>query len=729
MKVEEASMSLLGKARTRPDQVRKVLDTVAQQGAVPAYRKVINGLDSYTPLGYSLAGVVVEAGKGAEEITAGEMVACAGNEFALHAELNWVPTSLCVPVPSRVDPRAAAFATVGAIAMQGVRQGGLQLGETACVIGLGLVGQIVVRLLVASGVRVVGIDPVPERCSLAEKAGAALCAAPDGDGAASIEREVQRSSGSLGADGVFLVAGGSTNEPVELAARLARDRATVVDIGKCRLDLPWGSYYEKELDVRFSRSYGPGRYDPSFELDGVDYPAGYVRWTERRNMACFLDLLASGDVDVEPLIAGVYPLGRAAEVYSGIRDGSIGGVGFLFSYESVAVPEPRGPAGPVIGPEAVRLVGPSLRAGPDGSGDARRDGREPGTSGAGFRAPAPRRFRRAGPGNRVSRAGPGGAGPPVRVGFVGAGNYASSMLLPHLADRNDVELSFVVTRSSLSAVNASRRFGFRAAGTDFDELLSDDRLDAVFVVTRHSSHADLACRALEAGKAVFVEKPLALDGEQLDHVLATVEATGNMRLMVGFNRRFSPIFGELRRRFGRMDAPVNARYLVNADSLGKESWYRNTRAEGSRFVGEGGHFVDSLSWWIGADPVRVSAVRADGSGGMHVSLDFEDGSFGAIDYLTGGHRRYPKETFDAHSNGKSVLLCNFRRGGVWVGRSTRRIRTLRPADKGQGRQIEAFLAAVRTSSAMPISLASLAATTRATLVAEVSASTGTPQRL
>jgi threonine dehydrogenase-like Zn-dependent dehydrogenase len=294
MKVTEARLSLLGKARARPDQVKKVLDSVAQQGPVATYQKAINKLDSYTPLGYSLCGVVVEVGRGAEEFSVGDVVAAAGNEFALHAEVNWVPTNLCVRVPESVAPEHAAFATVGAIAMQGVRQGEVQLGETACVIGLGLVGQLVVRLLVAAGVRVVGVDTVDARCRMAEAAGAVACAAPDPDGTAYVEQVLQATTGGLGADHVFLAAGGATNAPVELAARLARDRARVVDIGKTKLDLPWNAYYEKELDVRFSRSYGPGRYDDRYELEGIDYPAGYVRWTERRNLQCFLDLIASG---------------------------------------------------------------------------------------------------------------------------------------------------------------------------------------------------------------------------------------------------------------------------------------------------------------------------------------------------------------------------------------------------------------------------------------------------
>ena len=307
MKVSESKMSLVGKARARPDQVKKVLDTVQQQGPLVAYRKAMSRLDSHTPLGYSLAGVVVEVGAGAEEFSVGQVVACAGNEFALHAELNWVPVNLCVAVPDGVSPQLAAFATVGAIALQGVRQGNVQLGDTCCVIGLGLVGQLVVQLLAAAGARVVGIDVVADRCRLAEKGGAVLGASPDEEGLKAVEHALDTASGGIGADRVFLVASGTSNSPVSIAARVARDRATIVDIGKCNLDLPWNAYYEKELDLRFSRSYGPGRYDPHYELEGIDYPAGYVRWTERRNLVCFVDLVAKGEIAPAASVSGGFP--------------------------------------------------------------------------------------------------------------------------------------------------------------------------------------------------------------------------------------------------------------------------------------------------------------------------------------------------------------------------------------------------------------------------------------
>jgi predicted dehydrogenase/threonine dehydrogenase-like Zn-dependent dehydrogenase len=677
MKVSEARMSLVGKARARPDQVRKLLDSVAQQGAVATYQKAMNRLDSYTPLGYSLCGVVVEIGAGAEQFSVGQLVAAAGNEFALHADVNWIPTNLCVPVPDGVAAEHAAFATVGAIAMQGVRRAEVALGETACVIGLGLVGQLVVRLLVASGVQVVGLDMVEARCRTAEKAGALICASPDEDGLREVERVLLDRTGGLGADHVLLAAGGDSNGPVEVAARLARDRARVVDIGKTRLDLPWNAYYDKELDVRFSRSYGPGRYDDTYELDGIDYPAGYVRWTERRNLSCFLDLLADGSVDVGVLISGVHPIEEASEVYNRLGDGSLQGVGFLLAYKDQ--------------PDPSTLT---------------RTLHIPASTGAASAAP-----------RRQSSA-------RVRLGFIGAGNYATSMLLPHLKDNSGVELASVATTRALSGLNAQRKFGFGTITTSVDSVLDDESLDAVFIVTRHHSHASLVCQALERGLTVFVEKPLALTEEQLTQVLDTVEKTGNERIMVGFNRRFAPLFTELRERFGTCRGPLSARYLVNAGRLDASSWYLNEELEGSRFAGEGGHFIDTLSALVEHHPIEVHAMGAGES--VHATVRFADESVATISYVTEGSSRFPKETVDVVGDGRNGRLDNFQRVSVWSAKGKNGRRVLTGQDKGQRSQLDRFVDAVRTGSAMPIPLDSLAATTRATLAVDSSLASGKP---
>ncbi len=679
MKITEAKMSMVGKARARPDQVRKVLDSVAQQGAIATYKKVMNRLDSYTPLGYSLSGVVVEVGRGADEFHVGQVVAAAGNDHALHAEYNWVPVNLCVPVPTGVSPEQAAFATVGAIAMQGVRRAEPQLGDVACVIGLGLVGQLVVRLLIAAGVRVVGLDVIDDRCRLAEKAGAVLCAAPTDAGMAALENALADLTDGRGADQILLAAGGSSNDPAEAAARLARDRARVVDIGKTKLDLPWNAYYDKELDVRFSRSYGPGRYDDRYELDGIDYPAGYVRWTERRNLACFLDLIARGDLEVDSLISGVFPMADATSVYNNLAAGSLPAVGVWLEYP--------------------------------------RDSAEPQSPAATHRIPE----RRAAGSEAGDRA--------LSIGFIGAGNYASSMLLPNFTTLSGTNLSHVATTRSLSAVNAQRRFGFTTASTSADAVLDDTSVDAIFVVTRHRTHADLVCRALRTGKAVFVEKPLALTREELDRVVGTIAETGNDRLMVGFNRRFAPLLVQLKSAFGTASDCSISRYLVSVGPLDADSWYRNEELEGSRFTGEGGHFIDTLSWWAGSVPEEVYAVRGINSDDLQTILQFRSGACATISYVTTGHSRFPKETLDAAAGGRSARLDNFRRATLWAGHRRSTTRSRGGQDKGQRAEIEQFLLAVRTGGPMPISLESLIATTRATVAVSESLASGKPERV
>ncbi|MFE6774556.1 bi-domain-containing oxidoreductase [Streptomyces sp. NPDC057702] len=685
MKVSEAGMSMVGKARSRPDQVAKVMQSVATNGVPATYRKVMGKLDSYTPLGYSLCGVVEQVGAGVDDVAVGDLVACAGNEHALHAELNWVPQNLYARVPDGLAPRHAAFGTVGSIAMQGVRRGESQLGDVALVIGLGLIGQLVVQLLVASGVRVVGVDPDPARCELATRLGATAC---DDPASAAVASAVAELTDGHGVDQVYLAAGGDSNQPVELAARLSRDRGRVVDIGKTRLDLPWNAYYEKELDVRFSRSYGPGRYDPEYELEGRDYPIGYVRWTERRNLACFLDLLARGRVDVEPLVSHVADFDDAVDTYQRLGEGELKAVAVLFRYPGQDDRPGRAEAKPpaTVAVPAVRRTGPA-----------------------------------AGPARPVRST--------VRLAFVGAGNYATSMLLPHLAQRAGVELARVVTTTALSAANAKRKFGFTAASTDLDAALDDPAIDAVFVVTRHSSHAELTRRALLAGKAVFVEKPLALTEDELAGVLAAVEESGNDRLQVGFNRRFAPLLQEARTRFGARGGPASVRYLINAGRLEHGSWYLKERTEGTRFAGEGGHFLDTVSWLLAADPISVYAVAPPGSEDLQIVLRYPDGSTATVSYVTTGAAGFPKETLDLVADGRVLRLDDFVRASVYADRRWVSSRLPKARDKGQAAQLAAFVRAVRTGGPMPVSLESLTATTAATLAVRASLVGGAPVTL
>jgi predicted dehydrogenase/threonine dehydrogenase-like Zn-dependent dehydrogenase len=679
MKVGEASLSLVGKAKARPDQVAKVLATVGAQGPVATYHKVMNKLDSWTPLGYSLCGVVEEVGAAVHDLSVGDIVVAAGNEHALHAELNWVPRNLLARVGVDVSPAHAAFATVGAIAMQGVRRAEPALGESALVIGLGLIGQLTVQLLNAHGVRVLGADLSATRCELAQRTGALAAAAPG----PALDNLIAEYTGGRGVDHVLITAGAKDAAPVELAVRAARDRGRVVDIGKCVMNFPWNAAYEKELDVRFSRSYGPGRYDPSYELEGRDYPAGYVRWTERRNLECFIDLLDRDRLNLEPLVGHIAEFADAVETYRGLADGTIGAVAVLFRYPAPA-------ARPTVEPEAEISAA-----------DWPRTAMIPVQR---YRAPVTR---------------------PLQVAFIGAGNYASSMLLPHLTGRDDLTLATVATTTALSAANAQRKFGFARLSTDPEAVLADPGIDAVFIVTRHSSHAELTARALRAGKAVFVEKPLALTEDQLVLITAAVTESGNDRLHVGFNRRFAPLLRRAKGRFGPRVGPATVRYLVNAGRLGPDSWY-NRESEGTRFEGEGGHFLDTVAWLLGAQPVSVYAVATPGGGDLQVMLRYDDGSTATIGYTSSGSPRFGKETLDLTADGQVLRFDDFKRAADlgpkgWTSGG-------RPLglDMGQRDQVAAFVDAVRSGGPMPIRLASLLTTSRATLAVPRSLATGLP---
>jgi predicted dehydrogenase len=497
-----------------------------------------------------------------------------------------------------------------------------------------------------------------------------VAAAPQ---SASVLETLDDITDGAGADHVFLAASTSSNEPTESAAAFARDRGRIIDVGNTRLDLPWKDYYEKELDVRFSRSYGPGRYDPTYEEGGIDYPIGYVRWTERRNMKAFLELMGDKRVDVTSLIGETASFQDAVDVYTRIHEGSLDAVGVLFTY-----------------PEATESPDRVLEA------------------------PS-----RPAPETPLTPTAP-------RFGCIGAGNYASSMLLPHLAERGDVEMTAVATATALSAANAHSRFGFRRMTTDAAAVLDDPDVTCFMILTRHDSHAYYVTEALRKQKPVYVEKPLALDREELESVVATAFESQNHQLLVGYNRRFSPLLGDLRSGWGET-GPVQVSYQVNAGRLAEGSWYADRGAQGSRFVGEGGHFIDTISWWIGADPETVMAV----AGGvdpddLQVLLTYPDGSVGHIAYLTQGDPRFPKERMTVSGGGQIALMDNFSSGQLWRSGKKQRVGNLRRTDKGQSAEMAALVRLLKQGGVLPIPFDSLIATSAATMAAVESARIGTP---
>lgn len=676
MKVREGRMSYLGKARARPDQVGKVLNTLRQQGLAATYEKVMNKLDKLTPLGYSMSGEVIAVGSGAEEFHVGQRVACAGAGYANHAEVNFIPKNLVVAVPPDVSMKHAAFATVGAIALQGLRQAEMQLGETACVVGLGLLGQLLVQLLRAAGVHVIGVDIVEARCDLARRCGAAAAHRPDDP---LLPTLVARLTSGHGVDAIFITAGGADNGPIELAIELARDRARIIDIGKTRLDLPWNDGYMKELDFRFSRSYGPGRYDPTYEEHGVDYPIGYVRWTERRNMQAFLDLVASGRVDLEAMTPGVRSFSDAERVYDDMAQGRLGGLATILEYSTDKPLDP-----PIITITKER--------------------------------------QKAGRSKNV-----------VQLGFIGAGNYALTMLLPHLRDNPQVKLNSVATASALSGADARRKFGFSEATTNYRAVLENPDIDAVIVATRHATHARIAAEALRAGKAVYVEKPLALDLDGVRQLRQAINESGNDRLMVGFNRRFAPILGEIAARFKNYSGPLTLHYRVHAGQLESGSWYLDPR-EGSRFTGEGGHFIDAVSFLCKSRPVSVYAralrpsnPTADDLENVSIVIQMADGSVANLLYLTQGGTKTPKEYLEVFGGGKTAQMHNFERAMYFEADTSSKSRWR--VNKGQKEMLALYIDRVRSGASMPIGATELFDTTLATLAVGESLRTAAAVRI
>lgn len=650
MKVQQAQMTLIGKARARPDQVTRVLRSVGNEGLSTTYRKVMSRLKTPVPLGYSLAGEVIAVGDGVNELHVGDRVAC-GGATANHAEFNFVPQNLCARVPGSVSLDAAACTTVGSIALQSVRQAAPQLGEVVVVLGLGMVGQFCVQLLVASGCKILGIDIDPARLDLALRAGAHRASSPDSDQSL---RKLAEIGCAQGADIVLVTASTANSEPIKLATELARDRARIVVVGKTSLQLPWEMFYEKELDLRMSRSYGPGRYDPSYEERGIDYPIGYVRWTEKRNMELFLELLAQGVVQPRNVVSHRYTFENAEKAYSAlVEDKSV--LGILLEYASTeSKPNPK-----------IQVRTQSL---------------------------CPQRF--------------------VRLGAIGAGNHTKSMLLPHLRRERNVEMSGVCTANGWSATDSARRFGFQFATTNPEQVISDPNINAVLIATRHDLHAKLAMTALTAGKAVFLEKPMVIREHELGE-LERVCATGNAALMVGYNRRFAPHAIELARWMHAEKGPWIVTYRVNAGSLPPNHWYYDPETGGGRLIGEVCHFVDFLVFLFACHPCAVRAETTYPSESLYkaeenavYTLEFPNGSIGQIIYSAGGDSSIPKEKLEVIGCGGVATLENFRRLQITQGGRRRVWRSL-SSDKGHRNEIKQFIAAIQQGASMPIPFSDL----------------------
>lgn len=670
--VSVGQSSLVGKARQRPDLVKQVIDNVRREGVAATMQKVRTRLESLKPLGYSAAGVVAAVGEGVTELKVGDRVACAGAGYASHAEVIFVPKNLCARVPDEVSFDDAAYTTVGAIAMQGVRQADVRLGETACVIGLGLIGQITVQLLRAAGCRVVGVDVDALAVERARKSGADLAILRSDDA----ERRVEAFTNGIGADAVLITASTSSHDPVEFAGQIARDRAKVVVVGSVPIDVPRSPYYEKELDVRLSRSYGPGRYDPDYEERGRDYPVSYVRWTEGRNMQGFLDLVASNRLDLSQLTTHSFEIDAAVQAYDVVLGkGGEHPCGILLTYAGE----------PALSERVDR---------PTATVPARASGR-------------------------------------VGVAFAGAGNFATASLLPPLKRLANVTLTGVATSSGLSAKGVADKFEFAYAASGLDQILDDAATTCVFVATRHNLHHELAARALRAGRAVFVEKPLAVDREGLAEVVAAARESGG-QLLVGFNRRFAPLAQQIRSSFESRVGPAAVHFRVNAGFAPRSHWTQDPVEGGGRIIGEGCHFIDFVQFLTGALPVRVAATsvrsgneRETDADSVAITLTMSDGSLGSILYVALGDKRLAKERCELFADGAAAVLDDFRAGTVFrAGREEKLKRS--GQDKGHAAEVAAFVEAVRTGAPSPIALDSIVATTLASFAAVESLRTNAP---
>jgi predicted dehydrogenase/threonine dehydrogenase-like Zn-dependent dehydrogenase len=669
--VELGRKGLVGKAKERPDLVRKVVEKVRSEGLLNTLQSVREKLDESHALGYSAAGVVVEVGEGVTEFRAGDRVACAGTGYAAHAELLSVPKNLCVRLPDAVEFESGAFATLGAIALQGVRLAEPTLGESVVVIGLGLIGQLAAQLLRANGCRVFGVDLDASKVELAKTLGA-------DDGCASgvgVKEAVLKWSRGRGADAVLITAATQSDEPIELAGEISRLRGRVVAVGLVGMNVPRQIYFQRELTLRVSMSYGPGRYDPEYEERGHDYPLPYVRWTEGRNLEAFLDLVASGNVKTAPLVTHRFDVDDSARAYELISgDAREPYLGILINYDAEREIERN-------------VVNRSQKS----------EVRSQKSAGA---------FARGGVASRV------------RVGLIGAGDYARRMLLPHFKDEG-AEFVSIATASGVTARDVGTRYGFARFVSGADEVLSDESVNLVVVATRHDTHSELARRALEAGKHVFVEKPLALNDEELDSVLEAASSSTGV-LTVGFNRRFSTHARAAKDFFEGVRAPLSILYRVNSGRVPRSHWTQDLREGGGRIVGEVCHFVDFMQFITGSTVVRVyaepvaskdrEAVEEDS---VFVTLKFADGSNGTIAYLAEGDRALRKERVEIFGGGRTFVIEDFRDGVAY--RDGRETRTrLRAQDKGQREEVRAVCSALLRGDPAPIPLRELAANTRAT---------------
>ena len=677
MLMDLAQKSLVGKAQARPDLVRQVIDKAKKEGLLNTYRNVQSKMEKPMSLGYSAAGIIEQVGGDVYGFQVGDRVAIAGAGYANHAEINFVPKNLCAVIPEGVTLEEASYSTVASIALQGVRLAKPELGDNVAVIGLGLIGLITVQLLQANGCRVIGIDLDERKVNLGLELGmdAGVVSSKE-----NTEQVVDRFTRGRGTDHTLITAATKSNGPIELAGEITRRKGQVVAVGAVGMQIPRDIYYKKELELKISMSYGPGRYDPSYEEGGVDYPYDYVRWTEQRNLEAVLDLMARKRLNVKALTTHHFDFDKALDAYAMINEGKKPYVGIVLTYD------------------VEREQGPVVHLSKSKLGDSKRE---------------------------------------LGVGFVGAGNYAALHLLPHLKKNPRVQLQGLVTATGLNAQQKAEKFEFNYCTTDIEPLLEDGAIDALFIATRHSTHADYTIKALNAGKHVFVEKPMVVSAEQLREVEKAYKSANEQKataVMVGLNRRFAPMVGQLIEALPA-EVPKQMIYRVNSGFIPTSSWLHEKNEGGGMLVGEMCHFIDLMQFISGEQPARVFAQsltlgRSDIADHDNVSIviTFDKGSTGTLCYSTVGNKIASKERIEVYSGGCAAVLDDFRVLEVVRDGKRSKDKSLNQ-DKGQVIQLKKTVSSFCANGTSPIPFEQLVAAMTVVFAAKESIVTGSSVEL
>lgn len=651
--VTAARKSLIGKAKERPQQVKQVIDTLKKQGPIQTYRAVMKKLDAYSPLGYSSAGEVIEVGEGVTAFKVGDKVACAGAGYANHAEIVAVPVNLCVLLKDNANLKNAAYNTVGAISMQGVRQADMRLGETAVVIGLGLLGQLACMILKASGVQVIGIDVSDAPVQQALKHNV-VDAAYTRD-SAGIEDKINALTSGQGADAVIIAAATSSLDPINFAGAIARKKGKVIVLGA----VPTGfdrdpHWYRKELELKMACSYGPGRYDLNYEEKGIDYPYAYVRWTEKRNMEAFQHLIQTKAIDIDYLTTHEFNFDDAPKAFDLVvkRTEPFSGIALKYAVDKK------------ISKQAITV------------GEIKPNGK-------------------------------------VAISFIGAGSYAQGNLLPNIPDHNKVTRIGVLTNTGTTSKRVAEKFKFGFCATQEQDLL-DDKTNTLFIATRHDSHAEYVLKGLNSGKNIFVEKPICLTESELEEI-KTVQQEVQKPVMIGFNRRFSPLVATIKKKLG--NGPMSMIYRVNAGNIPKDNWIQDMEVGGGRIIGEACHFIDLLTFLNGSLPKTVTAMALPDPNGLNdtvnISIQFENGSTGIVAYYANGSKELPKEYLEVFASGNTAVLSDFKELKIY-GKGKPYKKKLFNQNKGQKEMVEAFINGLLKDGQSPIPMEDIFAVTSAT---------------